>query len=226
MSQEFIAYKCPYCNSNYLETSAKLPFVRGFLLAVQHGHKTLVGCRPCVKSELLKETGKSALIGWFSPTALILNPIFILYGIGRAAFVRTNLDAVRKVLKEAGVPEPAAPLNLTQVAYSLAASVIAADRKVLPEEIALASEIGQKILDGFDDAAFRSTVANHNNLPEPAELALLLRDALTEDGRSLMLRYLLAIAHVDDEFSAEEQRLIATIAANLGLSSGEESMAA
>lgn len=226
MSLEYIAYKCPYCNSNYLETSAKLPFVRGFLLAVQHGHKTLVGCRSCVKSELLKETGKSALIGWFSPSALILNPIFILYGIGRAAFVRTNLDAVRKVLKEAGVPEPAAPLNFTQVAYSLAASVIAADRKVLPEEIALASDIGQKILEGFDDTAFRSTVSNHSNLPEPAELALLLREALTEEGRSLMLRYLLAIAHADDEFSVEEQRLIATIAANLGLSPGGESMAA
>lgn len=226
MSQEYIAYKCPYCNTNHLETSAKLPFVRGFVLAVQHGHKTIVGCRSCVRTELLKETGKSALIGWFSPTALIVNPFFILYGIGRAAFVRTNLDSVRKVLSEAGVPEPAAPLNLAQVAYGLAACVIAADRKVLHQEVALASEIGQKILEDFDDAAFRRTVANHGNLPEPVELARLLREALTEDGRLLMYRYLLAIAHADDDFSVEERNLIALIGTNLGLAVNDERAAA
>jgi len=226
MSEDSIAYKCPYCRTNNLETSAKLPYVRGFLLAVQHGHKQLVGCNPCVRSELLKESGKSALIGWFSPTAVILNPIFIVYGLGRALFVRTNLDAVRKVLKEAGIPEPAKPLNVVQVAYSLAASMIAADKKILPEEIALASEIGTRILEGFDTAEFRKTVDNHKNLPEPAELAGLLREVLTEDGRVLVYRYLLAIAQADEEISQEENALLALVADKLGLTPAEGQKAA
>jgi hypothetical protein len=226
MSEDSIAYKCPYCRTNDIQTSAKLPYVRGFLLAVQHGHKQLVGCNPCVRSELLKESGKSALIGWFSPTALILNPIFIVYGLGRALFVRTNLDAVRKVLKEAGIPEPAKPLNLVQVAYSLAASMIAADKKILPEEIALASEIGTRILEGFDAGEFRKTVDNHKNLPEPAELAGLLREVLTEDGKVLVYRYLLAIAQADEEISQEETALLALVADKLGLTPAEGQKAA
>ena len=226
MSEDSIAYKCPYCRTNDLQTSAKLPYVRGFLLAVQHGHKQLVGCNPCVRSELLKESGKSALIGWFSPTALILNPIFIVYGLGRALFVRTNLDAVRKVLQEAGIPEPAKPLNIVQVAYSLAASMIAADKKILPEEIALASEIGTRILEGFDAAEFRKTVDNHKNLPEPAELAGLLREVLTEDGKVLVYRYLLAIAQADEEISQEETALLALVADKLGLTPAEGQKAA
>jgi hypothetical protein len=226
MAQEHIAYKCPYCRVGYLETAARLPYVRGFLLAVQHGHKQLVGCKSCVRSELLKESGKSALIGWFSPTALILNPIFIVYGVGRSLFVRTNLDAVRKVLKEAGIQEPTEPLKLVQIAYSLAASMIAADKKVLPEEIAVAAEIGARILDGFDADEFRKTVDNHKNLPEPAELAGLLRDVLTEEGKVLVYRYLAAIAHADQEVSAEEDALLATVARKLGLLGAGEQRAA
>ncbi len=226
MAQDYIAYKCPYCRDNYLETTAKLPYVRGFLLAYQHGHKQLVGCRSCVRTELLKETGKSALIGWFSPTALVLNPLFILYGIGRSLFVRTNLEAVRKVLKEAGIQEPSEPPNLLQIAYGLAASMIAADKKVLPEEIAVAAQIGAHILENFDEAEFRKTVDSHKSLPEPAELAGILREVLTDDGKVLMYRYLLAIAQADEEVSKEEQALLAVVAHKLGLATEGEQKAA
>jgi uncharacterized tellurite resistance protein B-like protein len=159
-------------------------------------------------------------------TALILNPIFIVYGLGRTLFVRTNLDSVRKVLQEAGIPEPAKPLNLVQVAYSLAASMIAADKKILPEEIALASEIGSRILEGFDASEFRKTVDNHKSLPEPAELAGLLRDVLADDGKVLVYRYLLAIAQADEDVSQEESALLATVADKLGLTTPEGQKAA
>lgn len=226
MSEESIAYKCPYCRTNNLQTSAKLPYVRGYLLAVEHGHKQIVGCTPCVRGQILKETGKSALIGWFSPSALILNPIFIIYGLGRSAFVGTNLEAVRKVLKEAGIPEPAKPVDIVQIAYSLAASMIVADKKILDEEVTLASEIGARILDGFDAAEFRRTIDNHKKLPEPAELAGLLRDVLNDDGKVLVYRYLEAIAQADGEMSSEERGLLATVAAKLGLVTAEGEKAA
>jgi len=226
MSQEHIAYKCPYCNVNYLQTAAKLPYIRGYVLAYQQGHKMLVGCNPCVRTQLLKETGKSALLGWFSISALIVNPFLILYGLGRACFVRTNLEAVRKVLREANIPEPAEPLNLVKIGYSLAASMIAVDKKILQEEIALASDIGARIFEGFDAAEFRKTVENHKTLPEPAELAGLLREALTEQGRVLIYQYLQAIAHADSEFSKDEQALLDVVAHKLGLMSAQEEKAA
>ena len=127
---------------------------------------------------------------------------------------------MRKVLKEAGIPEPAEPLDLVGVAYSLAASMIVADKKILPEEVALASEIGSRILDGFDDGEFRKTVDNHEQLPEPAELAGLLRDVLTDEGKVLVYRYLLAIAHADQD-SADEGVALATVMDKLGLAPPE-----
>jgi uncharacterized tellurite resistance protein B-like protein len=226
MAEEHVAYNCPYCQSGYLETVANLPYVRGYLLAVEVGRKKLVGCRSCVRTELLKETGKSALIGWFSPKALFLNPVFIVYGLGRSLFVRNNVEAVRKVLDEAGIPEPTKPLDLVQIAYGLAASMIAADKKILPEEIALATDIGAKLFEDFDAAEFRKVVDNHNSLPQPAELAGLLRGALKDEGREVIFRYLAAIAHADGELSKEERALLGVVAQNLGFGAPAEEKAA
>lgn len=121
MQQPHVAYLCPYCRERNLEAVATLPYVRGFLLAYVHGHKKLIGCRNCVRTQLLKETGVSCLVGWFSPTALIANPFLIVYGLLRSAFVSTNIDAVRKALKEAGIPEPQQQVDLVRVGYGLAA---------------------------------------------------------------------------------------------------------
>jgi uncharacterized tellurite resistance protein B-like protein len=217
MSEDHVAYLCPYCQKNYLQSVATLPYVRGFLLAVQHGRKKLVGCRSCVRTQVYKETGISALIGWFSPTALFLNPIFIVYGLARGAFVSTNPEAVRQFLREAGIPEPEKPVNLLSVAYGLAASLIAADKKILPEEIAVASELGKRIFENFSDADFRAVLTNHKSLPEPEEFAGMLNRVLKDEDKLTVFRYLLAIASADNEISEDERKLLDRIAAKLNI---------
>jgi uncharacterized tellurite resistance protein B-like protein len=215
MSDESIGYKCPYCSTRTLESVATVPYVRGFLLAYQHGTKKFIGCCSCVRLQIYKEAGLSALLGWYSLTALVMNPLFILYCLIRGLFVSKNLEAVRKHLREAGIPEPREEINLARVAYSLAASVIAADNKILPAEVAVAAEIGKNTFEDFVPSDFEKVVENHKNLPEAEELAALLSKVLTEEGRTVMYRYLVAIAEADGAVSEEEQKLLDRMARSL-----------
>jgi uncharacterized tellurite resistance protein B-like protein len=226
VSEEYIAYLCPYCEKNHLQSVATLPYVRGFLLAVQHGRKKLVGCRSCVRKQIYKETGISSAIGWFSPTALILNPIFIVYGLARGAFVTTNLTAVRQALKEAGIPEPEQPVNILSVAYGLAASLIAADGKILPEEVAVASELGHRVFENFSDSDFQATLDNHKSLPGPEEYAGMLNRVLKDEDKVTVFRYLVAIANADNEIAEAEQKLLDRIALKLNILAAPTSAAA
>ena len=45
---EPISYSCPYCEGRNIETAAKAPYVRGFVLAYQIGSKSYIGCARCV----------------------------------------------------------------------------------------------------------------------------------------------------------------------------------
>ena len=76
-------YPCPYCHQKPLETVATAPYVRGFIAAYQAGSKTFIGCVPCVRKKVLGEAALSLFIGWFSITALILNPFMIVYNLSR-----------------------------------------------------------------------------------------------------------------------------------------------
>lgn len=215
MSQDDVAYACPHCGERDLEAVATLPYVRGYVLAFKFGSKKILGCRKCVRLQLLKETGISSTVGWFSPTALFSNPFLIVYGLGRTACVRRNPNAVRKQLESAGIPEPQAAPNLVRIGYSLAASMIAADEKIQDEEISTAADIGERIFDGFDRSEFNGVVANHSDLPEPAELASVLSTVLDDASKEALYGYLLAIAASDDDLATEEKKLLDTVAENM-----------
>ncbi len=217
MADDHVAYPCPYCGEASLEAAATLPYVRGYVLAFHFGSKKIVGCTKCVRLQLLKETGISSAIGWFSPTALVSNPFLLVYGLARTALVTRNPAAVRKQLSDAGIPEPQGELSLVRIGYSLAASMIAADSRIEPEEVATAAEIGVQIFKDFDKAEFNKVVANHQNLPEPAELATLLSGVLTDDGKDAVYGFLLAIASSDDDLAKEERELLDVVAENMKL---------
>ncbi|MEC9369595.1 MAG: TerB family tellurite resistance protein, partial [Pseudomonadota bacterium] len=86
-------------------------------------------------------------------------------------------------------------------------------------EIATATRIGQTLFSGFSERDFRTVLAAHRELPGPEELAALLKQALPEDGRAAVYRYLVAIASADGEMAGEEQTLLALVAGKLGLES-------
>ena len=210
------AIRCPFCQLRPVESTAKTSSVRGFLIAYQISTRTLIGCAPCVRNELFKEAGLSALLGWFSITAFVINPFLIVYNMGRGIAVRPNPEAVMKRLKEVGY-EPSAGADLLQVGYSLAAARVAADGKIDPEEVAVAVKFGGQLFEGFDSTRFQETCKAHADLPPSHELAWMLRDTLNVDQKQALFSYMLAIAQADGTISEEERAELGAVAAGLDL---------
>ncbi len=211
------SYPCPYCNKRKLETTATAPYVRGFLLAYQIGKKSYIGCTSCVKKKVLGEAGLSALLGWFSITALIINPFLIIYNLIQGLTISANPVKVKMKLREMGIPENPSAVNITDAGCALAASMILADGDVDDQEIRIAEEIGEKIFGDFEEANLHLLLSGSKNLPAPMDMAIILRDALDQDGKALIFKYLLAIAQADGNVSAEEKTLLQQVATGMQL---------
>lgn len=216
MPADAAAPRCPHCDARAMETLATLPYTRGRLLDPGFGVKTIAGCVPCTRRAVLVEAGQSALMGWFSLAGLVANPVFITYALARALFLTRRPERIAGLMLSAGMSGPDTPAPV-EAAYRLAASMIAADARVEPAEIAVACEIGRKLFASFSAEDFRKIVANHRTLPGPEELALLLKSALAKQDREDIYQYLIAIATADGEMAKEEQDLLARIAESLGI---------
>lgn len=203
-----IDYPCPYCNRRNLAARATLPYVRGYVLAYAVGAKRAVGCVSCVRAEVYKQSGLSLLIGWFSPVALVLNPLFISYGLVRGLFVFPNPAAVRETLQQAGIPDPGDQVDIIKACYALGASMVNADGKIDPKELETAKEVGARLLPDFDGEEFDAVVRGKRLPDDPFILAGLLRNAIAPEGRKRVYDYLLAIAGADGEIAPEEQRML------------------
>lgn len=211
----FKDYSCPSCKKRSIETAVTAPYIRGFLLAYQMGTKKFVGCTGCARGELLKEAGLSMLVGWFSPTSLLLNPAFILWNFLRAPFVRANAKAVEKLFMDAGIPLPGQNVDIPHIMYAMATAMIAADGKILPAEVETATNMGRSIVENFDEAAFKQVLDKHKSLPDIQRQARLLANTLDDGGKRLVLRFLLAIAKADGEFDRKEKRLLTDVGRTL-----------
>lgn len=209
---------CPYCHERDIETVATIPFVRGKLVAYTLGVRKFMGCRRCVRRAIYKEVGLSSLIGWFSVTAIVLNPMMITYGAVRGLFVRTDPAGVKRALDQAGIPDDGADVDPLRVAYGLAAAMIAADGKVEDEEVAVTIEVGRQLFVDFVADDFFKVMANHKELPGVSELAFLLGEILEENEKSLVFGYLAEIAASDGHVADEEKLMLEEVRTNLGLS--------
>lgn len=211
------AVQCPLCQRRPVETTAKSAAIRGFLIAYQVSNRTLIGCVPCVRGELFKEAGRSMLLGWFSISAIIANPFFILYNSIRGLTVRPNPEAVIKRLAEMGFePRRGAP-DVLQAGYSLAAAMVAADGKIEPREIDVADNLGRRLFESFDPARFRETCEGYRNLPPSHDLARMMRDVLNDEQKEALFSYMVAIAQADGSVGTEETSELNAIAAGLDL---------
>lgn len=210
-----INFSCPYCEHRKIETVATAPFVRGFVLAYQQGSRTFIGCTSCVRKRVLREAGLSSLLGWFSISAIIMNPFFIVYNLIQTPFIRTDFNKARKRLSDAGVPEDQSQLDITQLGYSLATSMMAVDGKIDSEEIAIAIKMGVNIFPDFSDVDFQAVVKGAKDLPPPQDIASILRETLTADGKKALCSYLWSIAMADGSMDESERRLLAEVAENI-----------
>lgn len=215
MDNPYQSFECPSCRNRPIETVVKVPSIRGYLLGYQITTKRLPTCAPCARSALLSEAGKSLLLGWFSPTALLVNPFLILWNAGRYPFTGKNYDAIRKLFDEAGIPQPGRQVDVLKVLYGLAAAMITADGRVEPEEIETGLRVGGRISADFNPRDFHETVENHANLPEVENYAAVLSTVLDPNQKKLVLSYLIAIAFADSDLDRSEERLLHRIANTL-----------
>lgn len=208
-------YLCPLCRERDIETVVTVPRIRGYLLAYQMSTLKAPCCRQCARREMLAEAGRSLFLGWFSISALIVNPLFILWNVVRVPFVGANYAAVKKLFAEAGIPEPSAQPDIMRVLYGLAAAMIAADGEIDPAEVETALTFGDRVSPDFDPGAFHDTVEKHAELPSPDAYATVLAQSLTADQKQLVVRYLAIIAFADGEFSSSEETLLKSVAAKM-----------
>lgn len=181
MPERTAAHACPYCQTRAIETVATLPYVRGDGLGARFNAKTIAGCRTCVRKQLLFETLRSSLDGWASPAAALANPVLITYGLARAGAVRRDPERVRSMLEAAGISDPGRGKEPVRIAYGLAAALISADGRIDKEEIRTASAVGKQLFPDFSDEDFLAVVAAGRDLPEPAELAAVLKRVVNEE---------------------------------------------
>ena len=101
---------------------------------------------------------------------------------------------------------------LLKATYCLAAAMVAADGKIEPEEIAVAEAIGAQLFEAFDATDFREYCNHPEDFPDAANVAAVLNDALEDEGKVLILRYLREISQSDADVDARETQLLAQIA--------------
>ena len=207
--------RCPVCRERDIETVSTAPYVRGFVVAISFGTKGFIGCVPCVRGQLLQEAGLSALIGWWSITALFVNPFMIVINLGKAAFLQPDAKKVADALQRAGISATAP--DLAKVASALAAKMVLADGRVEASEMTTAEEIGKRIVPDFSVDDFRALVRDHKQLPDAMHLANLLSQAVAPEGCEVVCRYLLAIAAADGSIDDKEAALLTQIMMKLGV---------
>ncbi|WP_051296284.1 TerB family tellurite resistance protein [Eisenibacter elegans] len=208
-------YTCPYCHERPIEASLSIPYVRGLLIAYQIGYRRFMGCRSCLRKKALQEVGVSGLVGWFSITAAVVNPILISYNLGQAVFVRPTPKRLRRHLHQLGLPEHPGLFDLTAIAYAMAAKMVMADGTAEEAEISIAATLGRDWLPDFEENEFRQVLSYHRDLPEVKDMALILRDVLDEAGKEHLWQYLNAIAEADGKRAFAERKLLRIVAQNL-----------
>jgi uncharacterized tellurite resistance protein B-like protein len=214
-----INYSCPYCEGRKIETAAIAPYVRGFGLAYQTGSKSFIGCTSCVRTKVLGEAGLSSLLGWFSITAVVINPFLIVYNLLQAPFIRTNYAMARQMLNDVGIPDDESNesnVDVTQLGYSLATSMIAADWQIDEDEIVVALTLGKQLFPDFNEEEFREVV-KAGDIPPPQDIATLLREILSDEGKEAICSYLWMIAKADGKIDNSEINLLIKVATNMGV---------
>jgi len=209
---------CPHCGTKPLTSLATAPYARGFLIAYQLGSKKIVGCTGCVANGLRLEALRSVLYGWFSITALILNFVFVPWNILRSFFVKENPEAVANFLDRIGIPQPGQDHRFEEALYSTAAALIHADNKVEEAEVVAAKTLGPGILPEFDPQKFDQIIEDKWRLPDLESVGAILNTYLSEEGKVVVVHYLIEIALADGEFHKSEDRLIAKLAKRFGIS--------
>ena len=207
---------CPYCHNREVETATSAPYVQGSVLACQIKSKGYIGCTSCVRKKVLSEVERAGCMGWFGIASCFINPVLIIYNLIRLPFIRTNYAKAREKLNALGIPDDETKVDLTRLGCSLAISMIAVNGQIDEDEIALAQEYSKQLFPDFRGDEFSDTLERSKDLPSPTDIATLLSEVLTTEGKKAICSYLWMISMADGTIEAAEQQLLNNIAGNMG----------
>ena len=108
---------------------------------------------------------------------------------------------------EGRVPQRNMPTE-TDPIYTLGAALIGADGKVEPEEIALAEEVGAKLMPEFDRIEFRECCSDFGSVPDFRATVDSLASEIGPERRREVYDYLRGIAMADGEVAQSERELL------------------
>jgi uncharacterized tellurite resistance protein B-like protein len=164
---------------------------------------------------MASEVGLGLIAGWHSITSLLGNLVCVVWNAVRLAFLKATPKKMEDFLTDLGAGSD--PVDLGRVAASLAAAMIAADGKVLDEEVETAIELGQSLVDGFAPEVLIESLENVSTLPSVHSLAGLLADRLDAHTKARVLGYLLAVAAADRHVDETEVKVLEDAASALGV---------
>ena len=119
-------------------------------------------------------------------------------------------DSLRRACEmppEGRVPQRSVPTE-TDPIYTLGAALIGADGKVEPEEIALAEEVGAKLMPEFDRIEFRECCSDFGSVPDFRATVDSLASEIGPERRREVYDYLRGIAMADGEVAQSERELL------------------
>ncbi len=107
--------------------------------------------------------------------------------------------------------------DIPKVAAALAASLIAVDGVIDPEEKEVAIEMGRRMIPGFSNLSFETLLDGLDNLPSAYEIASTITEILDDESKDIIIDYLVAIATADDKIVEVEHQELEAVAAALGV---------
>ncbi len=107
--------------------------------------------------------------------------------------------------------------DLPTVAAALAASLVAADGKIEENEKRVANELGTEMLPGFNTLIFETLLDGIDEVPSATQLASTMRGLLTDEDKTTIMNYLIALAAADGIVVADEKKELQAVARGLGI---------
>lgn len=196
------ATACPRCHRSQTDTVTSTPYVRWLVLSPAFGTRRLLGCRRCVREQLLAEMAANLTSAWHGLTLLAGNLACFVWNAARVPVLKSNPSRVEALMFDLGLDSR--PADLPRIAAALAAVVVAADGRVQQQEVDIALELGEQLIEGFAPELFIESLENVHLLPSPTALAGLLADCLDEPAKARVMGYLLAIARADNDMDESE----------------------
>lgn len=103
-------------------------------------------------------------------------------------------------------------VDVPTVAAALGALMVAVDGSIDEVEKRVATRLGMKMFPGFAPFVFDTLLEGVDHMPSASELAAQLEALLSEEGKSAVMEYLVAIAQADEIVVEQEREQLEQIA--------------